>query len=111
MNEKEEYIEELLNDWNKIKEHISILEKNMDKCKKIAEKIMDENNTDKIESKLFSLERKELNRTSISKKDLPEEIWNRFSKESFYNVFYLTKKNKKIKKSNTKKNKKYNTSL
>jgi hypothetical protein len=99
MNEE---IEELLNNWNKIKENISMLEKKMEQCKHTAEKLMDNNNTDKLDSKLYTLERRELNRTSISKKDLPEEIWNRFSKESFYNVFYLTQKNKKIKKSNKK---------
>ena len=28
-------------------------------------------------------------------KDLPEDIWNRYSKETFYNAFYLSNKSEK----------------
>jgi hypothetical protein len=38
-----------------------------------------------------------MNRTTISKKDLPLEIWNKYSKESFYSAFYISKKDEKKK--------------
>ena len=61
----------------------------------LAENLMNKENTDVIKSDKYILQRKEMNRTIIGKKDLPEDIWNRYSKELFYNAFYISKKNEK----------------
>ena len=80
-------IENLLNKWYSAKQEISQLEKKIE-------------NTDEIASDNYILKRKELNRTTIGKKDLPEDIWDRYSKELFYNAFYISKKGeKKLRKS------------
>lgn len=94
--------DELLNVWFETKQKISELEKNIEKYKLVAEKIMDENNIDSISNDKYTLQKKNLNRTSIGKSDLPIDIWNKYSKESFYNAYYITKK-RLIKRSTNKK--------
>lgn len=84
--------DELLNAWYETKQKISELEKKVEKYKLIAERIMDENNIDSISNDKYTLQKKNLNRTSIGKSDLPIDIWNKYSKESFYNAFYISKK-------------------
>ena len=94
-------IENLLSKWHEAKQEISILEKKIEKSKSIATNLMDKENIDTITSNNFVLNRREQNRMTIGKKDLPEDIWNRYCKELFYNVFYISKKNseKKLRKS------------
>ena len=91
----EEDIENLLNKWYNSKQELSQLEKKIEKYKMLAENLMNKENTDVIKSDKYILQRKEMNRTIIGKKDLPEDIWNRYSKELFYNAFYISKKNEK----------------
>ena len=93
-------IENLLNKWYSSKQELSQLEKKIEKYKNIAENLMNKENSDVIISNNFILKRKELNRTTIGKKDLPQDIWDRYSKELSYNAFYISKKDeKKIRKS------------
>ena len=88
-------IENLLNKWYEAKQEISALEKKIEKYKKAAENIMNETNTDILSSSKYNLSKKEMNKTTIGKKDLPEDIWNRYSKETFYNAFYISNKSEK----------------
>jgi len=100
-------IENLLSKWHEAKQEIAVLEKKIEKYKAVATNLMDKNNIDVLTSSNFVLNRKEQNRTTISRKDLPEEIWNRYCKELFYNVFYISKKTeKKLRKSMRKNTKK-----
>jgi len=100
-------IENLLNKWYSAKQELSQLEKKIEKYKVLAENLMNKENTDEIASDNYILKRKELNRTTIGKKDLPEDIWDRYSKELFYNAFYISKKvEKKLRKSKKKSPKK-----
>lgn len=88
-------IENLLNKWYEAKQEISILEKKIEKCKEVAESIMNKTNTDVLSSSKYSLSKREMNKTTIGKKDLPEDIWNRYSKETFYNAFFISKNTEK----------------
>lgn len=88
-------IENLLNKWYEAKQEISILEKKIEKYKEVAESIMNKTNSDVLSSSKYSLSKREMNKTTIGKKDLPEDIWNRYSKETFYNAFYISKNTEK----------------
>lgn len=94
----EDDIENLLSKWYNAKQELFQLEKKIEKYKVLAENLMNKENIDVIKSEKYILQRKEMNRTSIGKKDLPEDIWNRYSKELFYNAFYISKKNEKSRK-------------
>ena len=92
----------LIDRWYELKENISLLETKLEKCKIIAEDYMDNNNIDSISSDNTILTRKELSRLSVSKKDLPSDIFNKYAKECHYTAFYINKKGadgKKIRKS------------
>jgi hypothetical protein len=91
--------QELLEKWYDAKQQISELEDKIEKYKKIADNIMDHKNTDTLSCDKYTLSKKDMNKTSISKKDLPIEIWEKYSKESFYSAFYLSKNNEKRKRS------------
>ena len=88
-------IENLLNKWYEAKQEISILEKIIEKYKEVADSIMNKTNSDVLSSSKYSLSKREMNKTTIGKKDLPEDIWNRYSKETFYNAFYISKNTEK----------------
>jgi len=94
----EDDIENLLSKWYNAKQELFQLEKKIEKYKVLAENLMNKENIDVIKSEKYILQRKEMNRTTIGKKDLPEDIWNRYSKELFYNAFYISKKNEKSRK-------------
>lgn len=85
-------IENLLNKWYSAKQELSMLEKKIEKYKILAENLMNKENVDVLTSNNYILKRKEINKTTIGKKDLPIDIWNKYSKESFYNAFYISNK-------------------
>jgi hypothetical protein len=99
-------IDSLLENWYNTKSQITSLEKKLEKYKEFAEQILDKMGEDKISSKDYTLKRIGINKTSISKADLPPDIFEQYSKELFYNSYYLTKKGEKVKRSRSKKAKK-----
>ena len=82
----------LLQKWSEAKSEIIELEKKIDKYKRLANRIMDKNDGNTINSLEYKLTRKEISRTSISKKDVPKETWNKYSRTSTYTAYYLSKK-------------------
>jgi hypothetical protein len=44
-----------------------------------------------IESSSYTLNRQEISRNSLSKNDVPKDIWDRYSKSSSYDAYYLRK--------------------
>lgn len=89
-------IDELLETWYNTKLQISVLEKKCEKFKRYCEKIMDEMDKNTLSSDEYSLKRTMLTKTTVSKKDLPKDIWNKYCSETSYTAFYL--KPKKFKK-------------
>jgi hypothetical protein len=82
----------VLDKWYETKKEISELEKKLEKYKKIVDKYFDYNDINSISDNNFVLKRKEIIKNTVSKKDLPTEIWNKYSKESKYNSYYLVLK-------------------
>jgi hypothetical protein len=93
---------ELLSKWYDLKETISKLEIKLDEFKSHANDIMESRKTDTISNEKFVLQKREMTRRNITKNDLPEHIWQQFSKETVCSAFYLTKKGEKRKSPSTK---------
>lgn len=89
-------VDQLLEEWSKIKSKISSLEAKQDQCKKIAEKMMRQENTDVLQSDGYILIHRQNTRTSLSKKDAPEDVWTRYAKQTTYSTYNLTSKKRKI---------------
>ena len=85
-------IDDLLDTWYKTKIQIASLEKKCEKYKKYCEKIMNNNEENSITSSDYVLKRTQTTRSTVSKKDLPKDIWNKYSKESSFPIYYLKQK-------------------
>ena len=85
-------IEELLDNWYKAKLEIALLEKKCDKYKKYSEKIMNDTNKNVLTSANYTLKKVDMSRSTISKNDVPSNIWNEYSKKSSFSSYYLNPK-------------------
>jgi hypothetical protein len=89
-NEKD--VDNLLKNWYEAKQTIASLEKKCDKYKKLAEKIMLNMNTNNLSSSSYLLSRRNLVRNTISKKDMPIEVWKKYATENKYDAYYIKEK-------------------
>jgi hypothetical protein len=92
LNDKE--IDKMFQAWYEVKKQIAELEKENEKYKKMAEKILKLEGTSKYTSNHFNLSRRVMKRNTIVKSDVPANIWQEYSKEVSYPGFFLTKKKK-----------------
>jgi hypothetical protein len=91
-------INELLDTWYNTKLKISHLQKKCDKYKQYCEKIMNKIDKNSLTTVDYDLKRVSSNRSSVSKKDLPKDIWDKYSNEVTFSSFYLKPKKKLPKK-------------
>jgi hypothetical protein len=88
-------IEETLQKFIDIKEKISELEKKHNKYKELIEAHLLSKGVNKLEQKvnddLYIVKKTMASRESISKKDLPEEIWSKYCSTSRYSVLTVKK--------------------
>jgi hypothetical protein len=82
----------LLDKWSEAKNKIVELEKRIEKYKLLANRIMDRQDIDSISSTYYVLKRKNISRTTISKQDVPEHVWQKYARSCTYPAYYLTEK-------------------
>ena len=86
----------LLNKWYETKEQIIELEKKLEKYKRYSEKIMNETSSEELSNEIYVLNRRYMCRTTLSKDDIPSELWSKYSRNIKYPMYTLKKrKNKK----------------
>ena len=85
-------INNLLEKWFNAKQEITILEAKCDKYKKYAEQILNSKNTNILSTSYYQLKKQKISRNTISKKDLPKDIWNTYSTKNSYDAYFLTQK-------------------
>jgi hypothetical protein len=83
-------IEILLIKWHDAKEKIAELQKRVEKYKKLADKIMDVKGEDVVVTNDFTLRRRDMTRTTITKQDVPSDIWNEYCHKCTFKTYYLT---------------------
>ena len=91
VNANNEDIVALLEHWTQTKEQIAELEANLEKYKRLATRIMSQNNTNLLTDGSYTLKKRNLSRETISRTDLPKEIWKKYAKSFTYPAFYLSK--------------------
>ena len=89
-----ETIDQLLKEWHETKLQIALLEKKCDKYKRYSEKILDNLNKESISGSDFILKRVNMTRNTISKKNVPSDIWNKYSVTSSFSSYYISSKTK-----------------
>lgn len=91
-NIRSEDIDNLLDNWADAKEQISDLEHDIEKYKKLATKILYKNDTETISNNTFILKRRQFSKQTLSKNNVPKDIWHKYSKTTDCKAFYLSKK-------------------
>jgi hypothetical protein len=87
-----EDINKLLEKWHDAKNEISELEKKCEKFKKYAEKIMNDKGDNEIFGDDYQLKRRNITKSTISKDDMPSELWDKYSRRITYKSYYLTER-------------------
>jgi len=94
-------ISESITKFIDIKQKIAELEKKHDKYKSIIDTYMSEKKLSKLEQNLdgesYIIKKTASSRESISKKDLPEDIWVKYCSTSRFNVITVNKQKSKLK--------------
>lgn len=91
-NVKESDIVNLLESWAEDKAELAIIEKRIEKYKKLATRIMDNTGTNNISSSNYTLRRSNMSRTTITKQDVPTQIWEKYARTCSYPAYYLSVK-------------------
>jgi hypothetical protein len=88
-------IDEIVQKWYHAKKEASFLEKKCNKYRKEVEEYMKKNGKLSLKSGNIRVQRKEQRRTGVLKRDLPPEVWDKYSSVSIYNVMYISDNKKK----------------
>lgn len=89
-NVKDSDITVLLERWSQAKNELNELEKRIEKYKRLINRVMENKDTNIISSTQYTLKRKNMTRTTISKRDVPEHIWQKYAHSCTYPVYYLS---------------------
>ena len=81
----ESELQEIIDHWHIAKDKISKYQKELDQCKSEVEKYMNSQNINHISS----VKRRMTTRESVSKNDMPAEIWSQYSKKSNFWTYTL----------------------
>jgi len=89
-------IKDYINAWYACKNKISELNKQCENAKNHVENYMITNNKNKLEYKGIIIKRRKGKRKVIIKKNIPIDIWNRYSNDIEYEIFTISKPKSKI---------------
>ena len=82
-------LKEYVSGWNDAKDKASHFEKLADKYKQKVIDYMIENNLDTIKTEDFIVTKRTTSRDSISKNDLPEDVWKKYYKTTTYDTYSI----------------------
>ena len=82
-------IDELLENWWKWRTVKLEADKKLGKYKKKIEKIMERDNSNKIQSGKYIVSKRKTHATRLSKQNVPENIWGKYSTTTEYNTFTI----------------------
>ena len=85
--------ENLLNEFYKLKAEHSKQERKLNIMRKNLLEILNINNTNSIKTNNFILSKSKRSRESISKQNLPNDIWEKFKKTSEFEIIDLKLRN------------------
>lgn len=88
-------IDETMNKWYDAKEKIKILTDKIEKYRNVILYEMEKKGVNKIGNKDFSVCKRRMSRSYVTKDSLPEELWKKYCVSVKYDTFTITKKNLK----------------
>jgi len=85
-------IDHLLEKWDRAKAEKSNWEEKADKYKERIERMMNSQDVDRLKTDRYVVVMRSNTRQTVSKANLPKEIWDRYSTRVSYNSLHLTKR-------------------
>jgi hypothetical protein len=82
-------IKDLVKKWYEYKRKSSDYEKIADKTKDIIVSYMEENDLDTIRTDDYVVTKKSMSRNFLTKKDMPEEVWQKYSRNKVFDSYYI----------------------
>jgi hypothetical protein len=82
-------IEKITEKWFRYKQELSEIEKKVQKYKELLEEEMNKQGVNYLTTKRFEISRISCSKNTISKKDVPKEVWDAYSKRSKYFMYSL----------------------
>jgi hypothetical protein len=86
--------EDILEKWYNAKQELKELENQIEKYKRKIEKELNKEQVEKLSFDDYSVSRKRMSRSYISKESVPKEIWDKYKVTCHFDTYYV-KKNKK----------------
>jgi hypothetical protein len=84
-------IEKILKEWYKVKKQVGKLQEQEEKIKKVMKKYMTDSDSSKVETRDFVVTLRRQKRETIAKANVPRDIWEKYCKESKFEVLTLKK--------------------
>lgn len=85
-------MEQILEKFYNYKQEIKKMEKECEKYKKIIKKRMKDENINTISRGIYTVKKRNMTSSRINKKDVPQDIWNKYSVITKYDALYINLK-------------------
>ena len=82
-------IKEAVEEWYKAKEKVAFHEKQVDKLRQKVIEYMKDKEVETIVTTNYIVSKRNMSRDSLSKKDVPEDIWKQYAKNLSYDAYYI----------------------
>ena len=82
-------IDDVLEKWDESKKKLSFYEKETEKYREAVERYMNKKNINTLKGTVFNVTRRSNTRETMSKKDVSDEIWNRYCNKFTYYSYHL----------------------
>ena len=84
-------LEKLFKEWSKLKHDLSKMELREKEIKLLVSDIMEEEKTNILTTENYEVKKRTQNRTHLSQRDIPEDIWKKYAKVKEFSALYLKK--------------------
>lgn len=85
-------MDDVLEKWYETKEKIEILKEKLEKYRNLVIYEMEKKGENKVENKFYSVQRKKMKKTYVSKDSLPSDIWKKYSISVSYDCLTIKKR-------------------
>jgi hypothetical protein len=82
-------LKDIIEDWYILKKKLKDIEKKIDSNRNIIIDYMERNSIDKVITDNYIVKKKNMDREYIAKKDLPSDLWNKYSRKMNYNIYKI----------------------
>lgn len=85
-------IKEAVEEWYKAKEKVTFYEKQSEIFKQQVIEYMKNKEVETIVTTNYIVSKKSMSRDSLSKKDVPDDLWKKYAKNISYDAYYIKEK-------------------